>query len=434
MFLAIVLAATLSGGSGPKANVAVGNPAGDQVSAHRALAAFLARAVPAFSRQTGLGCSACHTQHFPTLNAFGRKFKLDGFTLIGAQAKVEGPRLSIPASLNASIYLKIRAQKTNGTDVAKERSTNSWELQFPDEFALLVAGRVSEHAGFILEGQLAEGGAVLAGFKMPFSFRIGGVQGSVIPFTTDGLGASYGFELLNTGAVRNMRFIEGRKDFSAQQYVGTATTASGAAFVAGNRHFFANFSRWAPVHLASSEGLASPFPSASYLRVAIMQTVGGWDLGFGGQGWFGSAEVDDGSGAATVKKIDTKAWAVDGQAQGHVGTMPLGVVLSVARSAAASVSGNGNLFNTGPRDRTAFAVSGELGVLPERGSVLLAYRAGDNGKASKHQDRALTFGGIYMLHQNVQFQLNYTLRSGDAFTPKPAGGSKLLTLMLAAAF
>jgi hypothetical protein len=38
-------------------------------------------AVPAFARQTGLGCTACHTQHFPTLNAMGRKFKLDGYTL-----------------------------------------------------------------------------------------------------------------------------------------------------------------------------------------------------------------------------------------------------------------------------------------------------------------------------------------------------------------
>ena len=394
-----------------------------------------ALAVPAYARQTGIPCSGCHTQHFPGLNALGRRFKLDGFTLTGAQGKVEGARLSLPTSLNASLFLKLRAQKTNGTDAADVRTTNSWQLQFPDEFVLLVGGRVSEHIGFVLEGQLPGGGeAVLASFKMPFSYPIGSVQASVIPFTTDGLGASYGFELLNTGAVRNIRLMEHRNDVSAQQYVGTSSPAFGAAFVAGNQHFFANFTRWAPVHLAAPEGLASPFPTANYARVALTPTAGNWDLGFGAQAWFGTARVDDGSGTATVSRTDTKAWAVDGQAQGRVGTMPLGVFLSYGRSAATGPGDNPNRFNRGPRDRTALAIAGELGVLPDRGTVLLGYRHGDNGKATKYQDRAITVGGIYQLHQNVQFQLNYSFRSGDAFTPRPASGNQLLTLMLAAGF
>src|SRR5574338_361599 len=36
--------------------------------------------VPSFARQTGLACSACHYQ-FLTLTPFGRKFKLNGYTL-----------------------------------------------------------------------------------------------------------------------------------------------------------------------------------------------------------------------------------------------------------------------------------------------------------------------------------------------------------------
>ncbi len=400
-------------------------------------ATTVTRAIPAYARQTGLACSGCHTQHFPTLNAVGRRFKLDGFTLIGAQAMVEGSRLSLPASLNVSMYMKLRAQKTNGEDLGSVRTTNSWEVQFPDEFVLFIGGRVSKNIGFMLEGQLPEGGAaVLASFKIPFSYKLGKLQGSVIPFTTDGLGASFGFELLNTGAVRNMRFMEHRNDFSAQQYVGTSSPASGAAFVVGNQHFFANYSVWAPVHLAAPDGLASPVPTASYARAALTPTVGNWDLGFGGQAWFGSAKVDDGSGNGTVASTDTKAWAVDGQAQGRVGTLPLGVFLSYARSAAtgSGVGDNPNLFNGRPRDRAAFAVAGELGVLPERGTVLLAYRHGDNGRATNHQDRSVTVGGIYQLHQNVQFQLNYSFRSGDAYKPKPEDGNQLLTLMLAVGF
>ena len=56
-----------------------------------------ASAVPAFARQTGMACSACHYQHFPLLNGFGRAFKASGFTLMGAQGRIEGDNnLSIP--------------------------------------------------------------------------------------------------------------------------------------------------------------------------------------------------------------------------------------------------------------------------------------------------------------------------------------------------
>ncbi len=41
-----------------------------------------ARAVPAFSEQTGLPCSSCH-EGFPQLNDFGRVFKMNGYVLGG---------------------------------------------------------------------------------------------------------------------------------------------------------------------------------------------------------------------------------------------------------------------------------------------------------------------------------------------------------------
>src|SRR5271166_1389392 len=39
-----------------------------------------ARAVPSFARQTGLACESCHTIP-PELTAFGRRFKLNAFTM-----------------------------------------------------------------------------------------------------------------------------------------------------------------------------------------------------------------------------------------------------------------------------------------------------------------------------------------------------------------
>jgi hypothetical protein len=46
-----------------------------------------ARAVPAFARQTGQPCAACHTA-FPELTHFGREFKLSGYTLGGGDTKI----------------------------------------------------------------------------------------------------------------------------------------------------------------------------------------------------------------------------------------------------------------------------------------------------------------------------------------------------------
>src|SRR5437016_5177306 len=56
----------------------------DRIVAPASLYAALAKMhrVPAFSRQTGLACSACHYQ-FPQLTPFGRLFKLNGYTLTG---------------------------------------------------------------------------------------------------------------------------------------------------------------------------------------------------------------------------------------------------------------------------------------------------------------------------------------------------------------
>src|SRR3989442_9770999 len=52
----------------------------------------LARAVPAFARQTGLECVACHLS-WPELTSVGRQFKLGGYTLM---KRVEGERPWFP--------------------------------------------------------------------------------------------------------------------------------------------------------------------------------------------------------------------------------------------------------------------------------------------------------------------------------------------------
>ena len=69
-----------------------------------------AQAVPAFARQMGTACSACHYQSYPALNSFGRMFRSKGYTMGGMQKMIEGEDLSIPSNLNASVITKIRYQ------------------------------------------------------------------------------------------------------------------------------------------------------------------------------------------------------------------------------------------------------------------------------------------------------------------------------------
>ena len=102
-------------------------------------------AIPGYARQTGMECNACHFQSYPALNQFGRTFKAGGYTIIGAQLKIEGAAgLSLPATLNASVVTKIRYQKSNGpaSVAGAPTGTNDGQLQFPDEFhrIRLVAG------------------------------------------------------------------------------------------------------------------------------------------------------------------------------------------------------------------------------------------------------------------------------------------------------
>jgi len=400
-------------------------------------------AFPAFARQTGLACSTCHFQKYPALTPFGRAFKAAGFTITN-QETIKGDLLSLSPVLNASVFLKIRYQKTNGTEVPGERTTNTGELQFPDEFAMLLGGRVSEHAGFMIEGQLADHSApFIAGFKMPFTFRLGtsSIRANVIPFTTDALGVAYGFEQLSTGAVRNIRVNENRNAISAQQYIRTATAAEGFAFVLVDPQWFVNATKWSPNHFASAEGVANGAPTATYLRAAFTPTVGSWDLGIGIQSWTGSAGTanEDGSGIDIFK---TKALAFDAQAQGAVQGLPLGVYLTYGKSAASAPGEAKNLFNSNARDRTAATVTAELGVLKKPHlTVLGGYRDADSGRPEANSDdNAWTFGLNWMVAQNIGLHWIFNKFTGSTYaagqTPmKPGGtGDILNTLMLSAGF
>lgn len=388
-----------------------------------------AEAVPAFARQTGMACNSCHFQHFPSLNAFGRAFKAGGYTMVGGQSLVEGDLLSIPATLNMSLVTKLLYAKRNGD--TEKFELNKGELAFPDEVAFLVGGRAGEHVGFLLETQIKDNTApAFASYKMPVVFDVANLKVSAIPFKTDGLGASFGFEVLNTGAVRNIRPLEHRGDFSAQQYIGTDGAATGLALVAVDNLWHVNLTEWAPV-----DGTNASSSYLNYIRAAVTPTLSGWDVAAGFQVWNGSSKQVNGT--VTPTRTSADAYAIDAQLQGNAGNYPLGVYFSYASAKKSDPSKDANMFNASVnKAKSAWALAGELGVIPNRVTVALAYRSGKDGDPDsdgKDSDKATTVGVNYNATQNVEVQLNYSKYSGDE-KPTAGIGDSLTSIALFTAF
>ena len=393
----------------------------------------VALAVPAFARQTGMACNSCHFQSLPTLNPFGRAFRASGYNLVGDESVIEGDNISLPAVLNASIIAKIRYQKTNGNTGT---GSDYGSIQWPDEAALVVGGRLAENAGFLMElgqvGQAVDGnvdtttastaqpiknGSSNSFLSSKIHFNVGesnGTQFSVIPFSTDSLGVGYGFELMNTGAQRSQRPIENRTGYSAAQALGLASgEATGIALVASHNDFFVNYSPWVPGWGGTNQDV-KPSGLANYIRAAYMPFINGWDTGFGVQWLGGDVMVSDGVGGETKLVVD--GWVVDFQTQGILGTMPMSVFASYGSAGTDPAS----IYNTNLDDATALAVLGQLGV-SDKANVYLAYRTMDDGAASNNMFDAVTYGANYLVAQNIRLELYGVSESGsgvDARTSK----------------
>ncbi len=108
-----------------------------------ALVAGQAQAVPAFSTQTGQPCNTCHVGSFgPELTAFGRNFKLGGYTLQG------GTGTPIPVALLA---LTSYTNTTKGVagGAAPDFGTNG---NFAvDQVSVFLAGRVNDYVGGFIQ-------------------------------------------------------------------------------------------------------------------------------------------------------------------------------------------------------------------------------------------------------------------------------------------
>ncbi len=352
----------------------------------------VANAVPAFARQMGVSCMTCHAQdQFPALNSFGRKFKASGFTIVGNQKLIEEKKgkssfMSLPSNLNASVIAVMAYSKSGG---------ETGEFAIPDELALVIGGRVAKNVGTFIEMgyENDESKISLGNVKIPIVFDFANQKFGVVPFLTDGMGPSFAFEVLNTGAVENHAMVEAKDIISAQQYIGTGTEAEGLGFYLYNDLYNVVYSAWVPKHEIAK--ISSP---SHYLRLAVTPQFKGWDLGFGGQIWFGKAKIKNNDGSKTLYR--TNAYAVDFQAMGNM-VLPLTVTLTYGNARNESFS----IYNDGSHNKEALTAFAEVGAIPDKFLVSLGYRNAKN--ENNKSDDAELIALKYMLSRNIQIQFDY---------------------------
>lgn len=422
-----------------------------------AAAAFApeASALPVFARQTGMACNACHFQHFPILNGFGRAFKASGYTLMGAQGKVEGDDLSIPDRLNMAVLTTagVEAQSGNLTPTGVHNL-----IHVPGnggELSIFFGGRISENAGFLSELGLGGPAAAMASAKLPMLFEVGGgVRAGLVFLTTDGQGPAHSFEFLNTGvsAVHIATPMPGlgSQHFnaaSAAQYIGVGTAAAGASVVAVNPDMFLiNVGKYAtslagaPLNAAGATvntigGAPGNAVNTIYARGAFLFDAAGFNMAVG---------VNSFGGSDALNSQVTKAQIVDYQLMGDVGGgMTLLLTASYGKapktqnlSAAALGFGylpKANLFNPSTAfDRTAFTVNASVGFTPKI-TGLIGFRQAKSGNSvvgsatvaapngTQATDNAFQLGVSYGLSQNIELSLTNTRQTGSAWNAVAGG-------------
>jgi hypothetical protein len=375
------------------------------------------------------------------LNANGQDFKNSGFTQVSGKGKFKGEDLSIPDNLNLGVftttYFQSQSHAKAAGGVDQGSIIDKWGVPGTGgELSLFFGGRIADFAGFLAEGGLGGGGVptepVVGAAKLVMLFPVGDMRIGPVIYSSNGQGAAYSFELLNTGAANTHKMMgnggpedQHVKAAYAAQYLGTATSATGVHLVANNSMGFINIGAYEMAGNAAVGGANNL--NLTYIRVASTMPIGGWEAGFGIQNFGGKSSVT-GPLLYTTQYNAPKATIIDGQLQGDLGGVPVGFYASYG-TAAASTATETNAFNTNSaadaKAKTSFNVSAEFGVIPH-GTVQVAMRLAKNGvdagtastgttSGTSQTDNALMLGVTYELAQNVGLSLTHTQQSGSAW-------------------
>lgn len=107
----------------------------------------VAFAVPAFSRQTGQECSACHVGSFgPQLTSFGRNFKLNGYTLGGV-----GDRLKKFSAMVQLDWENTKEPLRPGIDLDPGSTLKDNDNASVEQASLFYAGALTSNVGVMAQ-------------------------------------------------------------------------------------------------------------------------------------------------------------------------------------------------------------------------------------------------------------------------------------------
>jgi hypothetical protein len=358
-----------------------------------------ANAIPAFARQMGVSCSACHSENgYPMLTRFGRDFKASGYTMIGSEKTIGGGQslsdklISIPSALNMSVV--------GGTTIDGGAGTTPTTVA-ANNFGMFLGGRISENVGTFIEigydggDSTTNPGFALANFVVPITFKVGNNTYGIEPYTTDGHTATPS-EFYDNEGITALSEIGARDQYGAK----------GLSFYVYNPNYFINYTAWSNGN-ASSSGVKL----ANYFRVAYTPQVGIWDLEIGGQ--YMSGDTNDAPGGYvtnTATKMKTDAYVIDFQALGKIGKMPLDLSISYGK---AKYDPN-SLFttNSDKKDGTSFVVDTALGVIPKTFVATIRYTNNDHVGTSNDKVNTTKFGARYFMTENVRLEPYYAMTSG----------------------
>jgi len=396
-----------------------------------ALAPTTAEAIPAFARQTGAACLSCHFQTFPSLNSFGRAFKMGSFTDVGDEALVEDDNLSIPAVLNATVV--IRGNFTQSSPPGAAASTGAWNI--PSETPILIAGRLGTNTGAFIEFANSATGAVSVGnWQMMNSFDVGGFKVGVGAHNS-GFGASAIMEVSSVFG-QHSGALAGN-GLSAMQAMGFAQSTLGVGAWVANDLGIAQFSLVAP-NAAQGTNVGTKF--GKLVRVLATLDVGGFDTLIGFTNISGSAGKIVGTTTPAGAGIIPMNWqSIDVQMQGEVGDMQVGIYGDWAQAKGKTSSdGHGNFYgaipgvgtvnNLAATKTTGFSLRGN--IKPMEGIIVgLGFSSIKQQLAATNPTiKTFQVAATYEVYQNLELNLIYNTAKDEVNNGIGTGATKTTTL------
>lgn len=114
---------------------------------------------PGFARQTGMSCSICHNV-FPELNAFGRLFKLNGYTLVTVSTIDDtGENGKNKLKLPTVAPFAVMAQ-ASWSHLNKELpGTQNNNVEFPQQLSMFFSGAITPRLGAFIQFTYDQQGA-----------------------------------------------------------------------------------------------------------------------------------------------------------------------------------------------------------------------------------------------------------------------------------